>query len=60
MTIDKARQILGSKYAQVPDDTLLRWVVNLEKIARIAVEQAINENILPRMIYEGSHLLKNI
>jgi hypothetical protein len=56
MTIDQARIILGVKYAQVSDDTLLLWMANLENIAKIAVEQAIIKNILPRVIYEGSSL----
>ncbi|MBP9702867.1 hypothetical protein KBD69_04220 [Candidatus Woesebacteria bacterium] len=56
MTIDRVRDILGVKYAQVSDDALLLWMANLENIAKIAVEQAIIKNILPRVIYEGSSL----
>ncbi|KKQ48872.1 MAG: hypothetical protein US68_C0022G0002 [Candidatus Shapirobacteria bacterium GW2011_GWE1_38_10] len=56
MTLDRAREILGSKYENVSDEKINVWLVYLENIAKIAINQATINNILPRKIYEGSNL----
>ena len=56
MTLERAREILGSKYKFVSDEKINGWLVYLENIAKIAINQATINNILPRTIYEGSNL----
>jgi len=56
MTLERAREILGSKYEFVSDEKIKGWLVYLENIAKIAISQATINNILPRTIYEGSNL----
>lgn len=56
MTLERAREILGSRYELVSDEKIRGWLVYLENIAKIAISQATINNILPRTIYEGSNL----
>ena len=56
MTLERARSILGAKYDRTSDEKILQWMVYLENIAKIAINQAMINKILPRKIYEGSNL----
>jgi len=56
MTLERAREILGSKYELVSDDKINSWLEYLENIAKIAIKEATINKLLPRKIYEGSNL----
>jgi len=56
MTLERAREILGSRYDAISDEKITSWLLYLENIAKIAINQATINNILPRKIYEGSNI----